>query len=114
MICMTNLHCGVASCTYNGDNLCSKHRIQVESGKGSGTFDTCCVSYQSATTAADRPAVSNLSAANNHPEPETDVACSAGNCLFNLRGSCGADEITVAGLKNTTHCTQTKCRSFRE
>ena len=105
---MAELKCGVESCTYNKEYLCSKGDIMV-GGKHAGTSeDTCCESFAGKKEGHDAY-TSSLS----HPSRFISIDCEAVKCVYNQNYKCIAEHVDIRG-GHASESRETACATFAE
>lgn len=103
---MPYLNCGVDDCIHNYNFFCGLPDIKVDRQKAKAAHETRCSSFEK----ADGALTNTLRF--EQPDPQTDVACSAENCMFNADGLCGAAHITVNCAMTCGDADDTECASF--
>ena len=106
---MTRLKCNVNTCAHNKLDLCDMKKITVEGPGACIPEQTCCFSFCNQNSAQN---LSNWD--NSVAEIDTDVRCKSGNCVYNRRGKCSADEIRVINMCSSPNVMgETECSTFR-
>ncbi len=105
---MAELKCGVESCTYNKEHLCSKGDIMVGGKHASNYEDTCCESF--AVRREGRDAYTSSLA---HPSSVISIDCEAVKCIYNQNYKCIAEHVDIRG-GHANESRETACATFTE
>lgn len=103
---MTQLKCNVATCASNKDNCCCRPAIKVQGRSAHECCDTRCESFTNKNH--------ECSNSTHFCECNTslEVKCTAEKCVYNERGTCQAQDITIDG-NGAQIMSETECASFR-
>ena len=82
---MTELKCSVHSCANHKDNMCCKPNIAVNGKDACCCDETCCSSY-------------------SEKGDENNMACSAGECMYNHNSVCRADNVSINNMSGGAVC----------
>ncbi len=105
---MAELKCGVESCVYNEEQLCSKGDIMVGGKHACSCNDTCCESF-----VCKRPGADAYTSALSHPSMVISIDCEAVKCIYNSNYKCVAEHVDIRGPK-ACECKETVCATFKE
>lgn len=104
---MTKLSCNVTNCASNSNNCCCRGEIKVNGSNACQCGDTACKSFEK-----KQPGQMSNSLHTGHPEPNSEIRCSAAQCIYNHNGDCTAESIRIDG-NGAENCGETKCASFK-
>lgn len=105
---MAELKCGVDSCTYNEEHLCSKGDIMVGGKHACNCEDTCCESF-----AAKREGKESYTSSLSHPSNVISIDCEAVKCMYNQNYKCVAEHVDIRG-GHANDSRETACATFTE
>lgn len=101
---MTNLKCSVENCLHNCNNLCELGEIAVKGHHAQQPDTTCCSTFCDTTSSLQNETVARA-------DVQTQIQCSAKNCVYNGDCHCHADGIEVCGC-GANHAEHTVCSTF--
>ena len=103
---MTNLRCGVKSCTNNYNYKCCLPRIDVTGKTACDCGGTCCSSF------GEKGMYGKNAMSAYEAEAATEIGCDVVNCVYNDHNVCSANTVGIAGRK-AVKCYDTDCDTFR-
>lgn len=108
---MPELKCGVNSCVYNYNQLCSKSAIKVSGADALREKETSCLSYHKRDREANDHYNLEIGTIEDIISDYLSVNCEAFNCVYNRNALCYAKDIKIDGTK-AKHKHDTFCSSF--
>lgn len=105
---MADLNCGVKSCVYNEECLCSKGDIMVGGKNAENSSDTCCESFLQKKEGRE-----SMKSSIAHPSKFISIDCEATKCMYNSNYKCTADHVDIKG-HDAKNDADTICATFRE
>lgn len=103
---MTQVRCGVTSCSYNKAGDCYVDSVNVGGRGAASDSSTCCGSF------LYQPTYSNLAEYTSYRGAVNTVNCNVNSCAYNRDCKCEREEIEVGGNCNATYYSETMCASF--
>lgn len=105
---MHNIQCSVVSCSYNKDQSCNAHTIQI-GGKGAQVCnETCCGTYLNCAN------YSNLAQYTDNRATVEAILCRVDTCKYYGNEHCKLDSIQVGCSERVDVYTETECDSFEK
>lgn len=108
---MPLLKCGVNTCSYFYDGLCSKSVINVTTDGAIDARDTHCSSYHRQDRSAYDKYNLEIATIEDIISEYLSVNCEVQNCIFNRNRLCYAKDIKIDGTKAKGY-RDTFCASF--
>lgn len=102
---MTRLRCDVKNCLHNENHLCDRHDIMVNGEYANAPAETNCSSFCNSSCSA-----SNKSG--YVATEETNIACNATTCVYNILEKCNAKHIQMIGI-GASQPEGTLCSTFQ-
>lgn len=101
---MAVLECNVVTCAHNEDDKCCKNTIKVMGSEAKRSDCTCCGSYDKRGCGCSNSC--------DCPDPMSEIACEALNCIYNDSSICKATHVGVVG-HSADGMDETECATFR-
>jgi len=98
--------CAAENCAYNSKGNCSASNISVNGGNATSGHETFCKTF---TMNNSSPSFQNNVSFSS--DPNTQIACSAQNCLYYDNQVCNAPNVSIMSSLSTSPI-QTECQTF--
>ncbi len=105
---MSDLICSASSCINYEHGLCARPVIQIDGDDAKKSRDTFCHSFSHRFSETQNQVFSGWFADKN-----TDIRCSAEECIFNRESRCAADDVEISGA-GASESGETECVTFRK
>lgn len=103
---MTNLRCGVKTCSNNYGYKCCLPRVDVTGKTACDCGGTSCSSF------GEKGMYGKNAMSAYETQSATEIRCDVVNCVHNEKNICTACAVSIAGRK-ASKCFDTECDTFR-